>query len=87
MRKIKRGSFTVEAALLMPVIFLVLMGLLYLNFYVHNRAWLTAAAYEAAVTEAWKDTVKMEIAMKKRIIREECWEVQGCQVAKTSVCR
>jgi Flp pilus assembly protein TadG len=50
MRKIKRGSFTVEAALLMPVIFLVLMGLLYLNFYVHNRAWLTAAAYEAAVS-------------------------------------
>ena len=42
MRKIKKGSFTVEAALLMPVIFLVLMGLLYLNFYVHNRAWLTA---------------------------------------------
>lgn len=50
MRKIKKGSFTVEAALLMPVIFLVLMGLLYLNFYVHNRAWLTAAAYEAAVS-------------------------------------
>lgn len=88
MRKIKKGSFTVEAALLMPVIFLVLMGLLYLNFYVHNRAWLTAAAYEAAVSrKPWKDTVKMEIAMKKRIIREECWEVQDCQVAKTSVCR
>lgn len=50
MKRIKRGSFTVEAALLMPVIFLVLMGLLYLNFFVHNRAWLTAAAYEAAVS-------------------------------------
>lgn len=50
MKKIKRGSFTVEAALLMPLIFLILMGLLYLNFFVHNRAWLTAAAYEAAVS-------------------------------------
>lgn len=50
MKKVKRGSFTIEAALLMPVIFLVLMGVLYLNFFVHNRAWLTAAAYEAAVS-------------------------------------
>ena len=38
MKKVKRGSFTIEAALLMPVIFLVLMGVLYLNFFVHNRA-------------------------------------------------
>ena len=50
MNRIKKGSFTIEAALLMPVIFLVLMGILYLNFFVHNRAWLTAAAYEAAVS-------------------------------------
>ena len=50
MKKVKRGSFTIEAALLMPVIFLVLMGVLYLNFFVHNRAWLTAAAYESAVS-------------------------------------
>ena len=47
---LKKGSFTVEAACVMPVILLVLMGLLYLNFYVHNRAWLTAAAYEAAIS-------------------------------------
>lgn len=88
MRKIKKGSFTVEAALLMPVIFLVLMGLLYLNFYVHNRAWLTAAAYEAAVSrKPWKDTVKMEIAMKKQIIREECWEVHWARWRNHSVCR
>lgn len=50
MTKIKKGSFTIEAALLMPLILLILMGLLYLNFFVHNRAWLTAAAYEAAVS-------------------------------------
>lgn len=48
-RKIK-GSFTVEAACVMPVILLVLFGLLYLCFFVHNRAWLTAAAYESALT-------------------------------------
>ena len=34
----------------MPLILLVLMGLIYLSFFVHNRAWLTAAAYESAVS-------------------------------------
>lgn len=47
---IKRGSFTVEAACVMPLILFTLMGLLYLCFFVHNRAWLTAAAYESAVS-------------------------------------
>ena len=50
LKKWKKGSFTVETALVMPIILLVLMGLLYLSFFVHNRAWLTAAAYEAAVS-------------------------------------
>lgn len=49
-KEIKKGSFTVEAACVMPVILLVLFGLLYLCFFVHNRAWLTAAAYESALT-------------------------------------
>lgn len=38
MKKLKKGSFTIEAALLMPLILMVLMGLLYLDFFVHNRA-------------------------------------------------
>lgn len=50
MHNIRKGSFTVEAACLMPVILLVIIGTIYLCFYVHNRAWLTAAAYEAAIT-------------------------------------
>lgn len=48
--EIKKGSMTVETACLMPLILLVLMGLLYLTFFVHNRAWLTAASYESAVS-------------------------------------
>lgn len=88
MKKVKRGSFTIEAALLMPVIFLVLMGVLYLNFFVHNRAWLTAAAYEAAVSrKPWKDTVKMGKFMKKQIFRAGCWEVQDYQSVRISACR
>lgn len=48
--KLKKGSFTVEAACVMPVILLAVIGILYLCFFVHNRVWLTAAAYEAALS-------------------------------------
>lgn len=46
----RKGSFTIEAAGLMGSVLLVIFAVLYGNFYVHNRAWLTAAAYEAALT-------------------------------------
>lgn len=48
--KIKKGSMTVETACVMSLLLLVLMGTLFLCFFVHNRAWLTSAAYEAALT-------------------------------------
>ena len=44
--KWNRGSLTVEAACVMSLILLAVMGLIYLFFFVHNRAWLTAAAFE-----------------------------------------
>lgn len=48
-KRLKKASFTVETACVMPVILLTLFGLLYLFFFVHNRSWLTAASYEAAL--------------------------------------
>ena len=48
-KRMKKGSMTIEAALLMPLLLLVVMITLYLFFYVHNKVWLTAAAYEAAL--------------------------------------
>ena len=48
-KRIKKGSMTIEAVLLMPLLLLVVMITLYLFFYVHNKVWLTAAAYEAAL--------------------------------------
>lgn len=48
-KRMKKGSMTIETALLMPLFLLVIFGIFYLFFYVHNRAWLTAAAYEAAL--------------------------------------
>ena len=56
-KQLQKGSMTIEAALLMPVLLLVLMSVLYLFFYVHNRAWLTAAAYEAALSGSMEAVV------------------------------
>lgn len=49
-RTVNKGSLTVETACVMPLILFTLLGFIYLNFFVHNRAWLTAAAYESAVS-------------------------------------
>ena len=56
--KIKKGSFTVETACVMPLILLVLFGTIYLSFFVHNRAWLTAAAYESALSGSMEGNKK-----------------------------
>lgn len=47
---IAKGSVTVEAAFIVPLALLVILTVLSLCFYVHNRAWYTAAAAETAVS-------------------------------------
>lgn len=49
MRKIKRGSLTVEAACIILLVLLSIITVLSVCFFVHNHAWLTAAALEAAL--------------------------------------
>ena len=78
MKKLKKGSFTIEAAVLMPLILMVLMGLLYLDFFVHNRAWLTSAAYEAAVSGS------MEGYKKDGDIYEKA-DIQGRMLGSTGL--
>lgn len=69
MKKIKKGSMTIEAACLMFLVLLVIMSCVYLFFFVHNRAWLTAAAYEAAIDGSMEGIKKngkpVEVARKK----------------------
>ena len=49
-KRMGKGSMTVEAALVMPVVLLVLFLIILLTMHVHNRAWYTAAAGEALIT-------------------------------------
>lgn len=49
-RNFTKGSFTIEASVIMGVFLFMFLALFRLFFFVHNKAWLTCAAYEAAVT-------------------------------------
>ncbi len=75
--EIKKGSMTVETACLMPLILLVLMGLIYLCFFVHNRAWLTAAAYESAVSGSMEGIKKQGQIYENARMRSEALGNRG----------
>lgn len=45
-----KGSYTVEAALVLPIVLFVLSALMILAFYVHDRGILQSLACETAVT-------------------------------------
>ncbi|MBR6329926.1 MAG: pilus assembly protein [Lachnospiraceae bacterium] len=44
-----KGSYTVEASFLMPMILTVIVVIIYLSFFLHDRAVLSSAAYTAAL--------------------------------------
>ena len=47
--RLAKGSVTVEASVIFPMIVIVTAALLILTFYVHNRCWYTNAALESAL--------------------------------------
>lgn len=44
-----KGSYTVEASFLLPVILSVIVILMYLAFYIHDKSVLSSAAYQASL--------------------------------------
>ena len=49
-----RGSFTVEASFIVPMILLVIMACIFAVFYYHDKNILLGAAYEASVVGSSK---------------------------------
>ncbi len=63
MRKKLRGSFTIEAAYIIPIILLVVAAILYLLFYYHDKNVLLGTAHEtvaygAHLTNANEDMIE-----------------------------
>lgn len=48
-RKVLKGSYTIEASFLLPMILTVIVVIIYLGFYLHDRAVLNCAAYTSAL--------------------------------------
>ena len=49
MNKKFKGSYTIEAAFLFPLIMSVIVLIIYLSFFIHDRAVMDAASYQAAL--------------------------------------
>ena len=49
MKKALRGSYTIEAALVFPLIMGVIVFLIYMSFFLHDMAVMKSCAYQAAL--------------------------------------
>lgn len=69
--KRKRGSFTVEASLLMVILIPLIVSLIYLGFWLHDRTFLQGAAYEIAgagiLCDSRKEACKAMAAKKREV--------------------
>ena len=68
--KNQKGSYTVEASLLMGMILSVLVSVIYIGFWYHDKSFLQSAAYETACAAilhgeeaGWKTDPKQDTRM------------------------
>lgn len=48
-KKMIKGSFTIEAAIIMPIIIIITVMLIYLSFYLYNACLLSQTSYQSAL--------------------------------------
>lgn len=65
----KRGSMTVEASLLMPLVLLCVVFVLYVGFYWYDCAVCTGACYNAARLLAAED-VEFSLPEERKLLRQ-----------------
>lgn len=82
--KYRKGSYTVEAALLMGIILSVFVALIYLTFLFHDRSILQGAAHEAAsVASLHADSQKQESGIAQRLVTRRCLAARGINVVES----
>lgn len=62
----KKGSFTIEAALLIPILMFVIMLMLQLSFFLYNRHAITVMASQAALYGVQMET-EGKVAIEKQL--------------------
>ena len=67
MRKV-RGSATVEAAYVMPVVLITIIAVIYITFYLHDKNIIAGAAYETSVVV--NEYLRLEEKETEKVIRQ-----------------
>lgn len=83
--KKKKGSYTLEASVLMGIILSVLVAVIYLGFWYHDKSFLQSAAYEAVCVaglkqeeKSWKIENAIQSLIKGRMLGTKNIQV-NCQ--------
>lgn len=70
MKKLYKGSFTVEAAVVVPTVFMIITVLFYIFFYYHDKNIIAGAAYEtvaAGTDRKGYDEKELKIYFQSRV--------------------
>lgn len=65
MDKKLNGSFTVEAAFVIPIVLFIMTGLIYLGFYIHDRILLGLCAYQTGMESVFEEKPLHSLAKEK----------------------
>lgn len=82
MRKCVRGSFTVEATVVVPLVLFVVGALCYLLFYYHDKNVMMSAAHETVVYGSYVENLDEEILknyMEERV-KGKCLLFSNCKI-------
>ena len=67
----RRGSITVEAVLILPIVLQVIFLLISLDFFIHERSWYTMSALEAALLAENTGRVSLKNGQQEAELRME----------------
>ncbi len=77
MKKYRKGSLTVEASAVVPLVLMVLFLTIYLCYYVHNRSWFFSAAAESALCGSQDGRQAEAMMYRKAKVRSQELSSQG----------
>ncbi len=75
MKKTVKGSYTVEAALVFPIVLFIIVGLIYLGFYMHDKDKIEAVINETLIKS--RNLLQNETDMNTGLIDYETYYKRG----------
>ncbi len=83
MKRGLKGSYTIESALIFPFIMTVIVFLIYVSFFLHDRAVMSSCAYQAALKASLIRTSADD--MEKTAVKAAAYSIEGLLLATDEV--